>query len=586
MRETWDLSPLYNGLDDPAFLEDAERLRQKAEELVAFAARLNTAKPLEGLREGTRLMEELTVLEDRVALFPRLLAATNTGDSQAASWQGKLSGYTAGAAGAQARFKQWAGKLVDLETLLEQDDVLRQYKFYYTQLAQEQKYLLSAEQESLLAAMNISGLKAWGNMRGVVTSHMKVPYGGKTVTMASIRNLARDPDPAVRRSAFEAELAAYEAVKEPVAHAMNAIKQSTITECKLRGYESVLDWSLKQAKMQRATLDAMLDAVKAYLPQLRRYMKTKAKLLGHEGGLPWYDIAAPMGKSTGTYTPEQARDHLLQLFSTFDKGMADMMATAFRDAWIDFYPRPGKRDGAFCSSSRSLGRSWVLANHSGKLASVSTLAHELGHAFHNICIAAHRPLNKRYGRPVSETASTFNECVLYEDFIQNARDPQEKLALIEGCLIADASSIVDLYSRFLFEDEVFRRREGEFLDADALCHIMERAQKTAFGDGLDESALHPYMWICKPHYYSAFYYNYPYIFGSLFSRGLFARYKAEGAPFVEKYKKLLYTTTVATVEDAAKVADIDLTDKGFWLDAMQSIADLIDEFCKLVEETK
>jgi len=584
MRETWDLSPLYTGFDDPAFLADGDALRLKAQELVDFVKTLDTLPHLEGLREGTRLLEELTVLEDRVALYPRLRIATNTGDTEAVSWQGKLSAYSAAAAGAQAAFKQWAGKLPELESLLEQDEVLRHYKFYYTQLAQSCRYLMSSEQEALLASLSISGLRAWGNMRGVVTSQIKADFRGKSMTMAGIRNLARDPDPAVRREAYAAELAVYEPVKESVAHAMNAIKQATITECRLRGYDSVLDWSLKQANMERATLDAMLSAVEDYLPKLRLYMKAKAKLLGHTGGLPWYDIMAPVGKSAGTFTPEQARDRLLKLFCAFDEGEGRMMETAFRDAWIDFYPQPGKRDGAFCASSRSMGRSWILANHSGKLASVSTLAHELGHAFHNVCIHRHRPLNKRYGRPVAETASTFNECMFYDSVIQSAKDSEEKLGLIEGCLISDASTLVDIYSRFLFEDEVIRRRENEFLSADTLCDIMLRAQKTAFGDGLDHSTLHPYMWVCKPHYYSAFYYNYPYIFGMLFSRGLYARYKAEGQSFVEKYKKLLYTTTVATIEDTAKVADIDLTDKAFWLEALESIGCQIDQFCSLVEE--
>ncbi len=584
MRETWDLSPLYHGFDDPSFLADAEHLRLKAQEMVAFVKTLETTRPLEGLREGTRLMEELIVLEDRVAMLPRLRIATNTADAEAVSWQGKLSTYSASAAGAQAAFKQWAGRLPDLEALLEQDEVLRQYKFYYTQLAESCRYLMSSEQEALLASLNISGLRAWGNMRGAVTSSMKVSFRGKDMTMAGLRNLARDPDPVVRREAYEAELASYEAVKEPVAHAMNAIKAATITECRLRGYDSVLDWSLKQARMQRQTLEAMFEAIDEYLPKLHRYLRAKAKLLGHEGGLPWYDLSAPVGKSGGTFTPEQARDRLLKLFYSFDEGEGQMMETAFRDAWIDFYPRPQKRDGAFCASSRSMGRSWILANHSGKLASVSTLAHELGHAFHNICIFAHRPLNKSYGRPVSETASTFNECVLYSDVIARAADKQEKLGLIEGCLSHEAGLIVDIYSRFLFEKEVFQRREEQFLSADALCDIMARAQKKSYGDGLDHNALHPFMWVCKPHYYSAFYYNYPYAFGQLFARGLYAQYEKEGAAFVPKYKKLLYTTTVATVEDAAKVADIDLTDKAFWCDALASIGAMIDEFCALVEE--
>lgn len=584
MNECWDLTPLYSGFDDPAFLQDVQQLRAKTEELVAFVPQLEGIEFLEGLRRGTRLLEELAVLEDRLLLYPRLRTSVNTDDAEAVSWQGRLGSISAVAAGAQSAFKQWAGGLPQLEALLEQDEVLQQYRFYYTQLAESRRYLLSSQQEDTLAAMGISGLRAWGNLRSAVTSRMRVDFRGQNMTMAGVRNLARDPDMAVRRDAYIAELAGYEAVKEPVAHAMNAIKQSTITECRMRGYESVLDWSLKQANMQRATLDAMLSAVVDYLPKLRRYMKAKAKLLGYPGGLPWYDMMAPVGKGSGSFTVEEARDHLLKLFAGFDPEMASMMETAFRDAWIDFHPRSGKRDGAFCASSRSMHRSWVLTNYSGKLAAVCTLAHELGHAYHNICIGDHRPLNKRYGRPVSETASTFNECVVYGAAVHGAKDRDEKLGLIEGCLISEAAMIVDIYSRFLFEDEVFRRRETEFLSADTLCDIMKRAQKEAFGDGLDHNALHPYMWICKPHYYSAFYYNYPYIFGSLFSRGLYARYLAEGASFVPKYKKLLYTTAVASVEDAAAVADIDLTDKAFWTGALRSVAELVDEFCELVEE--
>jgi pepF/M3 family oligoendopeptidase len=403
-------------------------------------------------------------------------------------------------------------------------------------------------------------------------------------TMAGIRNLANDPDPNVRREAYLAELASYEAVKEPVAHALNAIKQSTITECRMRGYANVLDWSLKQAKMERVTLEAMLSAAKDSLPKLRQYLKAKAKLLGHEGGLPWYDLNAPVGEAGKRYSPEEARDYLLKLFYKFDEQLGSMMETAFREAWIDFHPRAGKRDGAFCSSSRTLGRSWILTNYGGTIGSVKTLAHELGHAFHNICILDHRPLNKGYGRPVAETASTFNECVVYGSAIDQARTPDEELALVEKCLAGDATMILDIYSRFLFEDEVIRRRETEFLSADTLCEIMLRAQKEAYGDALDENFLHPYMWICKPHYYSAFYYNYPYIFGTLFSRGLYARYKAEGPAFVPKYKKLLYTTTVATVEDTAKVADIDLTQKAFWQEALDSLGELVDRFCRLTEK--
>lgn len=184
--------------------------------------------------------------------------------------------------------------------------------------------------------------------------------------------------------------------------------------------------------------------------------------------------------------------------------------------------------------------------------------------------------------PVAETASTFNECVVMNHAIAKATDPQEKLALIESQLQDVTQIICDIYSRYRFETQVFARREEEFLSADTLCDIMLNAQRESYGDAL--STLHPYMWLCKSHYYGPIFYNFPYAFGGLFARGLYAKYTEEGASFVPKYKKLLYTTPIATAEEAAKVADIDLTDKAFWCSALEQVAKQIDEFCQLVEQ--
>jgi pepF/M3 family oligoendopeptidase len=334
--------------------------------------------------------------------------------------------------------------------------------------------------------------------------------------------------------------------------------------------------------MQKETLDAMLGAMDEYLPKFWQYMKAKAKALGHENGLPWYDMFAPMGNAASKYTTQESRDLLVELFSTFDQELADMVARAFDNAWIDFYPRDGKSGGAFCAGAECLNESRILTNFDGQFTDVVTLAHELGHAFHNQCIQAHRPLNKDYSMPVAETASTFNECVVMAAAIKNAKNDDERLALIESQLQDATQIICDIYSRFRFEAKVFENREEQFMNADALCNIMLEAQKQSYGDGLDHNCLHPYMWVCKGHYYGPTFYNFPYAFGGLFARGLYAQYLVEGESFVPKYKKLLYTTPIATVEDTAKVADIDLTDKNFWRAALQTIADQIDEFCALV----
>ena len=274
----------------------------------------------------------------------------------------------------------------------------------------------------------------------------------------------------------------------------------------------------------------------------------------------------------------------MNLFREFDDELADMVARAYDNAWIDFYPRDGKSGGAFCSGVECLGESRILTNFDGMFTDVVTLAHELGHAFHNQCIQSHRPLNHDYSMPLAETASTFNECVVMASAIGKAVDKNEKIALIESQLQDATQIICDIYSRFRFEKMVFDNRSEMFMNADTLCQFMLEAQKLSYGDGLDHNCLHPYMWVCKSHYYGPTYYNFPYAFGGLFARGLYAQYEKEGAAFVPKYKKLLYTTPIAKAEDVAKVADIDLTDKSFWRGALQTIADQIDLFCQLVEE--
>jgi len=450
-------------------------------------------------------------------------------------------------------------------------------------MAEASRYLLPGIGEAVAAKLSLSGGDAWSEMQQYLTSTVPVSYRGTTTNLSAIRNLAYDPDPQVRKDAFEAEIACYDRIKDPVAYALNSIKLETISDCQLRGYESPLHRTVKHNDMKMETLDAMLAAMDEYAPKFWQYLKAKAKALGHENGLPWYDLFAPMGKTSTKFTAEDARNYLVDLFAEFDQELSDMVASAFDNAWIDFYPRDGKAGGAFCADANHICESRILTNFDGMFGDVVTLAHELGHAFHNQCIFSHRPLNQGYSMPLAETASTFNECVVMASAIAKAADKEEKIALIESQLQDATQIICDIYSRFRFEKSVFDNREEKFMTADDLCAQMTDAQKASYGDGLDHSCLHPYMWICKSHYYGPTYYNFPYAFGGLFARGLYAQYAAEGAAFVPKYKKLLNTTPIATAEDVAKVAGIDLTDIGFWRAALQTIADQIDTLCELLE---
>ena len=586
MNVNWNLDTIYHGFEDPAFAQDLSRLQQALDAFAVFSGNLSSQAPAKALTEGISLLEDITSLTEKLETYALLRQTADTRDAAVSSQLGQIMNMISTGAAPEAAFKDWAAKLPDLAELVRSHEELTPYRFYFEDLSASSRYLLAGMGEQILAKLQLSGSNAWSELQQYLTSTLTVSFRGENQNLSQIRNLASDSDPAVRREAYEAELAAYPKIRDSVAYALNAIKLETLSECELRGYDSPLSRTLWESHMQEKTLNAMLSAMDEYLPKFWKYLKCKAKALGYPGGLPWYDLFAPMGASSTKFTPEAAGEYLVKLFRGFDDKLADMIATAFEKQWIDFFPREGKSGGAFCAEVHAIGESRILTNFDGTFSSVVTLAHELGHAFHNQCILPHRPLNRQYSMPLAETASTFNECVVMAAAIREAADDGERIALIEAQLQDTTQIICDIYSRYRFEAEVFRRRGAEFLDADTLCDMMLSAQKQSYGDGLDHSCLHPYMWVCKSHYYGPIFYNFPYAFGGLFARGLYARYEQEGKSFLPKYKKLLYTTTVASAEDTAKVAGIDLTDRKFWCDALQTVADQIDLVCELLEDTQ
>lgn len=582
MNECWNLNPIYTGFDDPRFEEDLQALRRTVRDLEELTQHL-TGDSAALLKRGLTLQEHLQELAEKLLCYAELRQAACTTDAEAGSKIGKIMGVYSDSAAPVAAFEGWLAAIPDLDSLIASDPLFEEYRFILERKKLGSLHLLPGIGEKVMAKLKISGSNAWAELQQYLTSTVKVTYRGEEINLSAVRNLAYSAEAEVRKDAYEAELACYSAIEDSVAYALNSLKLETLNECELRGYESPLARTLEQSNMEKKTLDAMFAAIDQKLPMFRRYLKAKAHALGHENGLPWYDLFAPMGKSSTRFTTQDARDYLVELFSHFDDELSDMVARAFDEEWIDFYPRSGKAGGAFCSGVSCIGQSRILTNFDGTLGDVVTLAHELGHAFHNQCIADHRPLNHDYSMPVAETASTFNECVVMNHAIAQAADDAEKLNLIESQLQDVTQIIVDIYSRYRFEDAVLRRRKEEFMGAAELCRIMLQAQADSYGDGLDSALRHPYMWLCKSHYYGSTFYNFPYAFGGLFARGLYAKYAQEGASFVPIYKKLLHTTTVATAEDAAKVAGIDLTDKEFWLSALAEVEEKIDMFCALVE---
>jgi oligoendopeptidase F len=334
--------------------------------------------------------------------------------------------------------------------------------------------------------------------------------------------------------------------------------------------------------MTKKTLDAMLHAMKAYRSHFASYLKEKAKYLGYKGSLPFYDMFAPVGKLEKTYTYDEAQTLVKEGFYSYSNRLGDFAKKAFDQHWIDPFPKKGKRGGAFCSNQPQIKQSRILSNFTGSLSDVLTLGHELGHGYHGEVISSNDPLHWSYPMPLAETASIFCETIINNHLLKTITNPEERLSILENSLQGDTQVIIDILSRYFFETALFEKASAP-VSKNQMKEMMITAQKEAYLDGLDHDILHPYMWLNKGHYYSARlnFYNFPYAFGLLFGKGLYAQYLKDSESFKAKYDDLLAMTTKADIITVAKTMDIDVEDERFWMDSLEMVKKDIDEVINL-----
>lgn len=577
MEKKWDLTKLYLSFDDEQFLADLHKVEDILDDMKKYPTFECNDK---NVKNYLIIDNELSDYIEKLYSYINLTMSANTQDLQAIKYSSVIENLLASFADSSARIQKWLAQF-DIENTNE--PYIQEHEYLLKEIKENNRYLLDEQSEAVLATMKTTGSSAWAKYKDQLISSLKIEIDGKKYPLTEVLNMAYSPDADVRKKAYEAEVNGYGSIELGVASALNAIKGEALTVAQMRGYNSVLQRTLIDSRMQQKTLDVLLKTMKKSLPMFQKYYRLKAKALGHQNGLPWYDMYAPIVETESDYPYDKGCDFVVEQFHSFSNDLGDYAKKAIDSHWIDVYPRENKVGGAFCSNLHCLKESRFLLNYGNQFGDVITMAHELGHGFHGYCLNQEYALNADYPMPIAETASTFCETIVKKAALKNA-SKNDQLFILENELCDCAQVIVDIYSRFLFESRVIEKRKEGPLSVDEIKGIMVEAQKEAYGDGLDQNYLHPYMWTWKPHYYEADYafYNFPYAFGLLLAKGLYGLYQKEGKSFAKKYEHFLSLTGKMSLEDVGKSVGIDLQDEAFWQNSIDMISEDIDLFEQLL----
>ncbi len=587
----WNFDTLYTSIDSIKFKVDFEKYEILIDTLADFTVREFKDYNNKDIKiyNYIKLVTQISHFY-MIGNYLSLKVSANTKDIECIKLLDKFEDMSSNLSAPFASFISYMKGIEDISSIINDCPELKEYEFFLYETKNNSKYYLSVEEEVIIDKLKICGASSFEKLRDNTVSGMLIPITlngeHKTLTFSEIRNLAYDDSPEVRKTAYLAELSAYKQVDETVATCLNSIKSWALTETKMRGYEDILQRTLINFRMSEDTFEAMMEAIEKSLPVLQKYYAHKGKLLGHENGIPFYDLFASLGEVNYKFTYDEAKEAIVNCFNNFNEEVGTFIDNAFNKGWIDAFPRENKRDGAFCSNIHQIKESRILSNFDGSFSDMSTLAHELGHAFHGECLKNEEYLNSDYPSPIAETASIFFETVILDEYLKKATD-KEKITLLDNSISDSLQVLVDIYSRYLFESTFIEERKNGTLATDEICELMKNAQITAYGEGMNKDFLHDYMWLAKPHYYSADYnfYNFPYAFGMLFAKGLYSEFeKAENKEqFYQDYKSLLAATGKNSLEDVAKKMNFDITTKDFWINSINFVLDEIEMFTELTK---
>ena len=588
----WDLDSIFpGGSKSPEF---ATFVAQLTADLAAAKAQ----PPLPALTPETQsqwidTINQLYDLSKRLfhaGSFTGCLVSQNVNDDKARLLDGELDSQHAQLETLWTRFAATAAEQPDAAWhALLATDALQPVAFDLNEHRTQAKEKLPAEMEALIAELAADGYHAWDQLYNVVSGSKQVQFeeNGKTKTMSlgQLQSKYTDaPDRAVRQRAFTLFEDTWTELAPVVSMALNYQAGFRLTTYRHRGWESVLKEPLFDNRMQRETLDAMWDVIARKSDRLLDYFAAKAKLIGVDR-LPWFDVNAPVGNLKSNFEFEDAANFVVENLARVNPDIANFCRMAIDSGWVESENRSGKRAGAFCTRLPLKGETRVFMTFNGSYNGLSTLAHELGHGYHGYVLRDMPFGAQRYTMSVAETASTFNELVVTDAYLNQTTDAGERLGLLDRKLGDAVAFLMNIRARFDFEREFFARRANGQLSVDELSELMVHAQKTAYHDGLAQ--YHPLFRASKLHFYitRAPFYNFPYTFGFLFSHGIYAMAQEAGAAFKDRYIALLRDTGSMDTETLAKThLGVDLTKPAFWETAVDEVLADVTPFVEMVNQ--
>lgn len=584
MELRWDLSLIYDSFDSKALKDDLNRAKTLIQTTTDYYKTFLQDKgdDIEKLTYHIRTTNELNSLLLKLTSYARLKNSIDENKEAAEKLDKDVQALLPSLNGINIPFLRYLNKLENLEELIKQDVSLTEHQFFLLDLQEQSRHLLSDDMEQLLGEMQETGSYAFEKLNKKLTDSLSVDVhiGGETKSMplSVTRNLAYAQSQEVRKAAYKGELKAYRKIASASAACLNGIKGEAITIAKARNFASPLDMTLLDSKIDKDTLDAMFATIIDARPRFRKYLLKKAALLGHDGPLPFYDLYAPMGHFDMHFTYEDARDIILDTFYKFSDDLGNYAKKAFDRGWIDMEPRDGKSSGAYCCNIHAIKESRICINFTGTFYNLITLAHELGHGYHYEKLNNQTILNTDYTMPMAEISSILCQSLVTEALFETA-SLETQFAILENDLLNDTQMLIEILARYTFETNLFEKRKDAPLSVSELKELLLNAQEFAYGDGMSPEK-HPYMWICKPHYFfpDFHFYNFPYPFALLLSKGLLAIYKREGESFAPKFEKLLTATGSNSVRGALELLGIRSDDRTFYEDGLKLIYEQIEAF--------